>query len=304
MSSIEKQLRKRLQHTFKLYVCHAIEHALSEEEDENDILQVIVNLQGSLELLSKLYVLQIKGWKGIVEARFHNKTESEILSEINNGTIKTTAYWKNKEFISEEIYLDNDDKELLDSFQNHRNQVMHLGATNHSRDILNEAIWFLVRIINQLNWQDTLPMSNQYMSNSLEYLLGVKLYNKLMSSSCYVDEAVDRAHDLYDDIRFCIQCGHEAWALTEKEDRICVVCGYRGDEGAFGFINCPECKTKGTVVYDPLNIGHNKYIKGKCCACRGLIKVSKCPICKNVFEFHGGCKFCEDLGYRDRTPHH
>jgi len=294
MSPIENKLRQRLQNTFKLYVCHAIEHALSEDESENDILQVIVNLQASLELLSKLYVLQAEGWQGIIDVRFHNKTESEILSHIDNGTIKTTPYWKNKEFISKEIYLDDDDKDLLDSFQNHRNQVMHLGAVNHSRDILNEAIWFLARIINQLNWQDTLPLRHQYMSNSLQFLLGENLYHKLTSSSCYVDEAIDRAYDLYDDIRICIQCGNDSWALNEKEYRICTVCGYRGDEGTFGFTDCPKCGIKGQLVYDPLNIGNNRYMNGKCCACKELIKLSKCPECENIFIFPGSCKFCED----------
>ena len=295
MNLIEKQLRERLQNTFKLYVRHAIKHALNENETENDILQVIINLQGSLELLSKLYVLQFDGWKGIVDIRFHNKTEYEIISAIDNGTIKTTPYWKNKEFISGEIYLDENDKDLLDRFHNLRNQVMHLGAINHSRDILNEAIWFLVRIISQLNWQDTLPMRHQYLSNSLEYLLGKNLYNKLITSSCYVDEAVDRAYQIYDDIKFCIQCGNSAWGLNEAEDRICAVCGYRGYEGIFRFTNCPECGAIDMVVYDPLNIGCNEYIKGKCCACKEFIKIAKCPECATVFNFPGSCNFCEDL---------
>jgi len=293
MNQIEKMLRERLQNTFKLYICHAIEHAISEHETENDILQVIINLQASLELLSKLYVLQSKGWQAIVESQFHKKTDLEILSHIDNGTIKTTPYWKNKEFISKEIFLDDEDIELIDNFQNNRNQVMHLGAVNYSRDVLNQAIWFIVRIIHQLNWQDTLPLRHQYMSNSLQFLLGEKLYNKLINSSCYIDEAIDRAHDLCDDIKICIQCGNESFGLVD-EYWICTVCGFRGDNDAFGFTDCHLCDVKGTVVYDPFNMGNNKYVTGKCCACKELIKVSMCPQCENIFIFPGSCKYCED----------
>jgi len=292
MTPIKRQLENRLAATFKHYIRHAIEHALNENESENDVLQVIVNLQASLELLSKLYVMQSNDWKGIVEARFHNMAESEVLLAIEKGTIKTTPYWKNKEFISEEIHLNEIDEELLNSFQNHRNQVMHLGAINPSREILNESIWFIVRIINQLNWQDTLPMSEQHMSNSLESLLGEQLYKKLINSSCYVDEAVDRANELYDDIKYCIQCGNESWALNEKDYRNCLVCGYRGPEHAFGFINCPECKTRGSLVYDPLNINNNDFIFGKCCVCGKNIPVSQCPKCQEVSEHSIGCEFC------------
>lgn len=294
MDSIKKHLSVRLKHTFQQYIRHAIEHALSDKESENDILQVIINLQASLELLSKLYVLQREGWKGIVKSEFHNKSKSEIVSSIENGTIKTTPYWKNKDFISREIYLNDEDVALLDSFQNHRNQVMHLGVVNPSREILNEAIWFIVRIVHQLDWQDTLPMKDQYMSNSLQTLLGECLYNRLTTNSCYVDEAIDRAYELYpDDVKYCIQCGNESWALNDDDYRICLVCGYRCDKGAFGFIDCSSCHTKGSLVYDPLNIESNKHLNGKCCVCKEIIPVSLCPECGNVFKSSAGCSFCE-----------
>lgn len=68
--------------------------------------------------------------------------------------------------------LDQFSLELLDNFQNYRNQVMHLGVEKLDFNILDEAIWFIVRILNTLNWQDILPHRHQYLTNSLEYLLG------------------------------------------------------------------------------------------------------------------------------------
>lgn len=293
MDAISEQLELRLKKTFKLYIRCALENALCETPSESSVLQTIVNMQAALELLSKFFVLQQQGWKGIIKSNFHNKSETEILSLIDQGKIQTTAYWKNKDFISEEIYLNDDDKMLLDKFQENRNQVMHLGMLNPSHDILNESIWFMVRIINQLNWQDTLPMKDQYLANSLNSLLGNELYTKLLNSSCYVDEAIDRAYELYpDEVKHCIQCSNESWVLNDDGDQLCFVCGYRGDEDAFGFTDCPLCNAKNEVVFDALNIEFNKYIRGKCCYCREFINVSKCKECDGISIYPKSCEFC------------
>lgn len=297
MSKINEELSSRLKNTFRNYIRHAVEHALDEEESENDVLQVIVNLQASLELLSKLYVLQCQGWQGIVSPKFHNKSESELLIDIENGALKTTEYKKNKDFIANEIYLNDDDKSLLDGFHNRRNQIMHLGVINPPREVLYEAIWFIVRIIHQLPWQDALPMNQQCMSNSLELLLGKQLYKALLHKSCYVDEAVDRAYELYPrSVKLCLECGSESWVVNESGYRICLVCGFRGDENAFGFIDCPVCQSKGSLVYDPLNIEVNDRLNGLCCACRKIVPVTKCTKCGNVHAYSGHCKFCTTWG--------
>jgi hypothetical protein len=288
-----QRLKGLMQNSFKSFIRHAIEHALADNPTDNDVLQVIVNMQASLELLSKLYVLQYEGWKGIVEQKFQNKTEIEILKAIDDGSMKTTPFWKHKEFVAENIYLNDDDVILLDGFQNLRNQVMHLGVINPSKDILNEAIWFMVRIISQLDWQDTLPMRHQYMSNSLKVLIGPKLYDKLINNSCYVCEAVDRAYDVFDEVKHCIQCGNEAWGLNNGY-WMCLVCGYRGDEDTFGFIDCPSCSTEKELVYDALNIDVNEFLDAKCCSCGKLIPVWQCPTCENVYVYPSDCEFCED----------
>jgi hypothetical protein len=293
MNLIEKQISERLKCTFKYYIRHAIEHALA-QENENNILQTIINLQASLELLSKLYVLQYEGWKGIVDEKLHNSTEAEILGAIADGSLKTTPYWKSKEIVCKDIYLNEDDSALLDNFHNLRNQIMHLGITNFNREIQNEAIWFIVRIVHQLDWQDTLPLSEQYLSNSLKTLLGQELYKKLITNSCYVDEAVDRAYELFpNDVKYCIECNNEAWALNNDGYRICLVCGYRCEEGAIGFADCPYCLSKKAVVYDALNIGSNEYINGMCVSCKKVVLVSQCPICDNVFRYPGNCSYCK-----------
>jgi hypothetical protein len=61
MNRIEQQLSERLTATFKQYIRHAIKHALNEKESENDILQVIVNLQASLDYLVNFIFYSGKG---------------------------------------------------------------------------------------------------------------------------------------------------------------------------------------------------------------------------------------------------
>lgn len=295
MGEIENQLTIRLNKTFKLYIRTAIENALSETPSENAVLQTIINMQAALELISKFFVLQHEGWKGIITSKFHKMPESEVLKLIESGNIQTTPYWKNKEFISNEIYLNEDDKELLEKFQVHRNQVMHLGMASSPHEILNESIWFMVRIINQLNWQDTLPMRDQYLSNSLKSLLGNDLYKRLLNSSCYVAESIDRAYEMYpENIKHCLQCSNESWVLTEEGDWVCFVCGYRGDEETFGFTDCPLCGAKGEVVFDVLNIEFNDYIRGKCCSCREFVDVSQCKSCEHVTIYPQICEHCTE----------
>jgi hypothetical protein len=293
MDKVDEQLTFRLKKTFKLYIRSALENALSEAPTESNVLQTIINMQAALELIGKFFVLQREGWKGIITSKFHDKSEAELLSLIQRGDIQTTPYWKSKEFFSNAIYLNADDKELLNKFQNHRNQVMHLGMSTSPNEILNESIWFMVRIINQLEWQDTLPMQDQYLANSLKSLLGNSLYQRLLKNSCYIDESIDRAYEVYpDDMKHCLQCANESWALTDDLDRVCFVCGYRGDQDAFGFADCPLCEAKGEVVFDALNIGHNEYIRGKCCSCREFVNVSKCKTCDHVTPHKQVCDSC------------
>lgn len=293
MVLLEQQLQNRLRDTFKIYICHTLEHALHDEKNTTDVLQVIINLQTATELLSKLYILRRKGWKAIVAPKLHNLSEPELLAAIESGRLRTTSYQKVKDLIAADIFLDEDDAVLLESFQDLRNQSVHLGVVDPPRKVLNEAIWFIVRIIHQLDWQETLPLSAQYLSNSLEKLLGQDLYIKLIRNSCYVDEAVDRAYEMNpDDVKRCLECGNESWVLDADGYRICQVCGYRGGEDTFGFIDCPLCQSKGALVYDPLNIKENEWLNGKCTVCRKLIKVAICPECENVHPYSGVCKFC------------
>lgn len=92
MGIIESYLEERLTFTFTNFIRHGLHHALKATPKANDILQLIINIQGALELLSKLYVLKKGDWKDIVRKDLHNKKEEEIVRLISTGKIKTVFY--------------------------------------------------------------------------------------------------------------------------------------------------------------------------------------------------------------------
>lgn len=295
MDNISVELQRRLQATSRQLFVHALAHALAKEPTEHDVLQTIVNFQASLELLSKLYLLRRKGWKSIVDYKFHSYKESKLLAAISNGTIKTIQHWKSRELAFENLYLNNDDLKLLDDFQDRRNQLMHLGLTNPSHEILNEAIWFFVRVIQQLDWKASLPTPDQYLSNSLRHIIGDKLFKKLVTNTCYVGESIDRAYELYPgSVMYCPECGNETLVITDTDDYLCFVCGFQVDTNAMGLIDCPECKATRSLFFDRLNIESNKNIDGKCSRCTAFVSISRCKECGSDYVTEQGCGICRD----------
>ena len=293
MNKIDKELELRLTKTFKLYINVGLENALSDAPSEIEVLQTIINMQAALELLSKYYILQREGWKGIVIEKYHNKDEEEIVELIKNGSIQTTSHQKNKKYFTENIDFDDFELDLLDKFQKSRNQVMHLGVTSVEKEILSDTIIFMVRIIKKFRWSRLLPIQEQYLNNTLESLVGTKLYRKLITSSIYIGESVDAAYEsTYDDIKYCVNCLNESWVFN-KGDWECFTCGFKGSEQAFGFIDCPKCNAEGELVYDACNVGINEFIRAKCSKCGQFSFVSKCKSCRNVKCYPGVCEICD-----------
>jgi len=292
MDKVSLALQLRLQATSRLLLTHALEHALNEAADETDILQTIVNMQAAMELYSKLYLLRRNGWRSIVDSKLHSRAEPDLLADIEAGNIRTVQFWKSRDLVSESIYLDEDDRRLLDEFQGLRNQLMHLGLVQPSKDILNQAIWLLVRVFHQLEWTEALSHRDKYFSNSLKAFLGARLFERLVTRSSYVAEAVDRAYDaqLGDSVRYCLECGNEAM-VENDEELLCFVCAFRAPSYAIGFIDCGGCGTEDCVAYDKLNVGRADQT-GKCCHCRRLVEVSRCKECTSDFAIRSGCAYC------------
>lgn len=290
---INSALDARLTSTFRLCLKHALQHALLARPGPNDILQTIVNIQTATELLSKLYVLRRIGWIGIVDKSFHNVPKAKVLKSIENGSIRTKPHWENWQYVKQHIHTDDEDKRLISNFQRLRNQVVHLGLLKPSKSSLHEAISFVVRIVHQLDWHAALPHREEYFSNSLRVVLGPTIYNKLIGNSPYCSSAKQRAHELFDDVGFCFECGNEAWIEDFAPDvRTCLVCGYKAPSDALGFVDCPKCRKSRSVVYDVLNVDANPKVPGLCCACRHKTFVARCRACGCDHIYGKQCGLC------------
>jgi hypothetical protein len=295
MDSIDQLLRERLESTFKVYLNHTLEHALKKELSEGDILQIIINAQAALELLSKLYILNNKGWRGIVDKKLHLEPADKVAKAIKSGSARTNQYEEIKKSVLRFIDLTDDDVELLKKFQDYRNQAMHLGIVGPSLEIASLAITLVVRIFHRLEWQRSLRHIDAYMANSMQAILGYSLYQKLMKTPVYLAEAMDMAYGVgLGDVKCCIECGNESWAETDDRFLTCFTCGYKGPVDAYAFIDCPKCKRVGALVYDPLNIQENRSLNGKCCSCKEFTEVSYCNECESVFPTDLGCDRCRE----------
>lgn len=294
---VDAELIRRLQKTSRHFLLHALEHALADERNETNALQTLANIQAALELLTKLRIVRTVGWQGIAVASLHTKTQAELLQSIHDGQFKSIAFWESRKKASSSLLLNAQDLQLLDDFQNRRNQLMHLGLDMDPETVLDESIWLLVRVITQLDWKVNLRAQDQYLSNSLKQFIGLDLYQKLIEKTSYVDEAIDRAYDDFDrfgPVRCCLACGSDAMVESEHGDLRCLVCHFEAGPFTMGFLDCPACGRKEGVIYDVLNVGDNPSVPGKCGACRTMMDVSRCTACKGDHLTSAGCQFCAD----------
>lgn len=241
--------------------------------------------------------MRTEGWKGIAASHLHTKTEAQLLESIQNGQFKSIAFWESRQKASASLLLTTQDLKLLDDFQNRRNQLMHLGLDIKPETVLDESIWLLVRVITQLDWKGNLDARDHYLTNSLKQFIGLKLYKKLIEKTSYVDEAVDRAYDDFDNfgpVRCCLDCGSDAMVEGPHGDLRCLVCHFEAGPFTMGFLDCPMCGRRDGVIYDVLNVACNLSIPAKCGCCRTKTDVSRCTICKRDHLTLAGCQFCSD----------
>jgi hypothetical protein len=61
MGKLREYIIHRLQSTFKLLVKHGIYHTTVQNKTDEDYLQIIINIQSSIELLGKIKIYGSKG---------------------------------------------------------------------------------------------------------------------------------------------------------------------------------------------------------------------------------------------------
>jgi ribosomal protein S27E len=291
MDKIDNILYNKLLFTFKKLLKHGMYHALIDHKNDDDYIQIIINIQGAIELLGKMKMIKDKGWKGIILNIKSDISEDKMIIKINNGELKTIQYNDVKTYLNETFELDNEELEILKSFQDRRNEIIHLGVNKLSKKIISEIIILLIRVFNKIGWYD----SDNILENQLADIFDDDLYKKLLANSDFVKKAIDYASSdiRYDAQRYCIECNYKTMIFDEYNYYWkCILCGYIIPENAVNFIDCPNCKGKKSVVFDSLNIDDNIYIDGLCGKCKSMVYVSKCKKCGTYYDYQKGCD-CE-----------
>lgn len=296
MSSLENEIGHLLAESCRRFVVHGLTHALEENKTDTDIIQSIINIQAALEVLAKLYQLKTDGWKSVVDKKHHNESEKKLIELLMRGELKTYQYWRSKEYINSQIGFFEYERELIDSFQSHRNSVAHLGLKALPSDIESDVLIILLRVINTLNWDENMPGGTDYIENHVSRYLGENLFQRLMQNSTYIGEAVDQAYDHCVNVHICLECFNESWGETDLDEVLCFSCGYKVPMDLIGFDDCPECNGVKSVVHDKIQ-GHSVKVPAKCTVCNTKYFVAYCNGCGYATKYSDAweCSICKSF---------
>ena len=278
MKLFVQELEKLLLESCTGFTKHALEHALTETKTSTDIVQSIINTQAAIEVIAKLFQLRNNGWESIIDKKHHSEAETELLEKLKYGNIKTNQYWRSKDFIENQVSYFSSAKPLLKKFQHYRNSVSHLGLVELPEYIEIDVLEVLVRVINTLSWDESMPNGNENLENVAVKLIGKEQFQKLLENPDFIDAVEDKAYEVSWSVKKCIECGCRSWGRTDLDEVLCFSCGYRVSEELIDFEDCPDCKEGRAVVYDKTQ-GHGNEVIGRCTECNAISYLAYCNEC-------------------------
>jgi len=293
--NLENLLVKTLSESCRAYLRHGAAHLFAKSPTRDDLLQAILNIQASIEAIAKLYQLQANGWKVILEKKHLGEVEAELIRKLNVGNLRTTGYEDSKKQLIERQDLEKADAELLGKLQGYRNAVAHLGMPALPSAVSDEIKKIIVRVLNALVWKTLAAGWTDFLENRSAIVFGSALFAEVMADACYVDEAIELAHEKACKVRNCPECWKPTLGEVDFEDTavLCFCCGYGIAEMMVEFGDCPICNSKGNLLYDGLNTENLNPVGAMCLDCRQKMDVVKCPECSGVWlNMPGG--ICED----------
>jgi uncharacterized protein YbaR (Trm112 family) len=297
--NLEKLLSKTLAESCRAYIRHGAEHLFAKAPTQDDLLQAILNMQGSMEVMAKLYQLKTNGWKSILENKHHAESEAELIEKLNSGKLRTTGYEVSKKHLIERRELEELDKELLAKLQGYRNAIAHLGLPALPVGIKDEIKQLMVRVLNASAWEALAGRWTEiFLENRSSIVLGPTLFTKVIADKCYVNEAIKLSDEKSSRVRKCPECWKPTFGEVELGDTavLCFCCGYGLAEMMAEFAQCPICKGENNLFYDASNAMNMNPVGAICLDCRQKMDVVVCPVCNKVALNLTGSK-CESCGF-------
>ena len=288
--SLRNDLAGELYQNARDFLNQALIFLLEDSGSQKVAKFTVVNLQMSVELLVKWYLVEHVGTAEIFDRDF--VASSDPRADIWSGRLKTIKYEACKHRFIRLRALDRPARKLLDDFQKQRNRIVHSFMALSYNDCLSSAADLVFNVIRHF-FSERDGHFGQFLDKSI--------YNRLITFEPYVEKAIARAQGAdADEILTCWNCRHET--MLHKDDGFwCLACGTTGDERASPYVACPFCG-KRAFVLDGLNIDHST-VRGECMVCGRDGMMEKCVDCGKVFctEAEGdyqndGTWHCEDCG--------
>ncbi len=274
-----------------LFLRRAIVELISHDDSSDDGLSqenaIITTtlVQMSFELALVAYFLEIDGIYALTKDADSSLPEAELWDKYYKNELKTKSFNALKNLASDRnIFLKETDVDLVDEFQKIRNKLIHLNYEFDAGDLYDikyDLTYFIVKVvIPVLTREEVKP------SESIAGKIGRGDFKKLINFPPYAGEmhSIAKESSLY--VYRCIHCDHDSLA-TESGIKYCYSCNE--DFSLLGFIDCPYCKSKRSMIYDSLNIGmqHDRAIKGRCLQCYSDDIVYECVKCGRPVALEG-----------------
>ena len=302
-NNLESLMSKTLTESFRAFIRHGAEHLFVKAPTRDDLLQAILNMQGSMEVMAKLYQLKMNGWQSILEERHHHEPEAELIRKLHAGKLRTTRYEDSKKYLIERRDLEEADKELLARLQGHRNAIAHLGLPSLPPGVSDEIKKLMVRVLNQLAWESLAGRwMDVFLENRSSIVLGPELFAKVVADKTYVAESISLSDEKSCQVRNCPECWKPTFGEVDFGDTavLCFCCGYGLAEMMAEFGQCPICQKGNNLFYDPSNAGNMNPVGAICLDCRQKMDVVVCPDCGKV-ALRSNASNCESCGFVPAT---
>ena len=288
-----------------LFLRRAIKELVTHDDHNDDELPretaIIATtfIQMSFELSLVAYFINSEGIHGIVKGSDKELSEAELLSKFEANSLVTKSFNTLKQqAVNQHAFKREDDEHLVSEFQNIRNKLVHLNYEFSSGDLYDikyELTYFLVQVIIPILTEDY-DRPSEIISINLDFNDFIKLIN----FSPYAEQMKVVAREKSDCVYECVHCGIESLATDDFGNEHCYSCC--ADLIGTGFINCPYCNAKKSMIYDALNIDcqSDRTIKGLCLNCGEDDMIYSCNKCDSevpieAYMGNGKCHigFCE-----------
>lgn len=278
-----------------LFLRKAIKELISHDDSNDEILHkdkaimAISLIQMSFELSLVAYFVEVDGIRGIVQGADSNLSDQELLAKYENNELLTKCFNSLKKIALErDLFFSDHDEYLIAIFQKIRNKVVHLNYEFNDGDLYDfkyDLIYFLIKVIIPTLCDEFFKPSEAIAIN-----IDSQDFIKLIKFPPYAYEMHKVAKENSEYVYPCIHCGNDSLAV-DFGNEYCYSCCQ--DLSHAGFIDCPYCKSKRSMVYDALNISYqtDRTIKAQCLKCHEDELVYLCKACESEVALEANIGF-------------